>query len=234
MKWRWTAWLLGVTALAMLALFPLRIGLGLTGFERVGFSARQVAGTIWYGRLGELNLRRRPLGTFEVALDPLPLLLGTASIRFHRMDGIDGPLGGRLVAGARIGLIDASGRVAMGDMFAPLPIDALILDHVTLLFRGGRCVEAAGSLTPVIALPVAAIDLGTGLRGTVQCEGQRARIVMTSASGRERVQLFIRGSGQYRGWIIVRDPAPDAALALSLFGFRPSFQGMTLSVDGRL
>lgn len=234
MRARWTAWTLGIALLAAVALFPLRVALDLTDISRIGLSARQVAGTIWYGRLGELHLGERRLGTFEVALSPAALLIGRASMRFHRIDGLDGPLDGRLVNGARRGVVGVTGRVAVGDMFAPLPIGGLELRDVTVLFRRGRCIEAGGEVVPIIAMPVAEASFGTGLRGILRCDGERARVTMTGSGGGERVEFYVHSSGAYRGWISVRGASPSAAVSLSLLGFKPTAQGMTLSVDGRL
>lgn len=234
MRWRWTAWTLGIALLAAIALFPLRVAITLTDMSRIGLSARQVAGTIWYGRLGELHLVNRPLGTFEVALSPAALLFGKASMRFHRLDGLDGPLDGRLVVGARRGVIGVTGRIAIGDLFAPLPVAGLELRDMTVLFRGGRCVEAGGEIVPVIVIPVAAVEFGSGLRGAVRCDGARARVTMVGSGGRERFEFYVHSSGAFRGWISVRGTSPAIALRLSLVGFKPTAQGMTLSVDGQL
>ena len=94
---RWTIWFSALLLLSLLALLPLRIALG--GLVDQGFTARQVAGTIWYGRVGELSLRARRLGTFEVRLDPGPLLLGAVELGFRRIDDPNGSLDGTLIAG---------------------------------------------------------------------------------------------------------------------------------------
>lgn len=231
---RWIVWLLGIAALAALGLFPLRTAIAMSDLKRIGFSARQVAGTIWYGRIGELHLKSQPFGTFEVRLNPLPLLIGNISMDFDRLDSPDGPLRGQLVAGFQRGLVGASGRVAVGDMFAPLPLEALELQDFTVLFRNGRCVTASGTVTPVISVPVTGLDLDTGLKGNVECDGERSRVVMTSPSGRERVEFYIQASGDYRGWMSIRNPPPAIAAGLILFGFRPAPEGLSLSVNGRL
>lgn len=227
-------WTLGVGLLAAIALFPLRVALELTDLSRIGLTARQVAGTIWYGRLGEVHLGERRLGTFEVALNPAALLMGRASIGFHRLDGLDGPLDGRLVNGTVRGVVGVTGRFAVGDMFAPLPISALDVKDMTVLFRRGRCVEAGGEIIPIIVIPVADMNLGSGLRGVLRCDGQRARVTMTGTAGRERIEFYVHSSGAYRGWISISGASPPVAVSLSLLGFRPTAQGLTLSVDGRL
>lgn len=231
---RWLVWFAGILALAMLALFPLRAALGMSDMKRIGFAARQVGGTIWYGRIGELHLRSQPLGTFEARLDPAALLLGTVSMRFDRMDDPDGVLEGRLVAGFSRGIKDSNGRIAVERMFAPLPIEAIELDEVTMLFRNGNCVRGGGKITPIVSSPVPGVGFGAGLSGTLECDGERARVVMTSPSGGERLEFYVNSDGAYRAWMSVRQAAPEASAALSLFGFRPSPEGLTLSMRGRL
>lgn len=234
MSRRWIAVTAGLVALAIVALFPLRLALGLSDLRSIGFTARQVEGTIWSGRIGELHMRSQPLGTVDVALDPFALLIGNISMVFNRLDNPDGALEGRLVAGFTRGLIGTSGRIAVADMFAPLPIAALELDKVTIKFRDGRCDKASGQVRPIISAPVPGVAFDAGLSGTVECDGQRARVRMASPSGAERVEFYVRESGEYRGWMSVRNNQPDVTGALSTFGFRPSPQGMTLTVDGRL
>lgn len=234
MSRRWIIWTVGIAALAALALFPLRLALALSDMERMGFTARQVAGTIWYGRIGELHLKSQPLGTMEVALNPLALLIGNISMQFNRMDGPDGPLEGKLVAGFRRGVVDSSGRLAVGDMFGRLPLAALELENVTVLFRNGRCVEAGGRIRPILSAPLPGLTIDPGIAGTIECDGERARVRMQSPSGAESIEFYVRESGEYRAWMNLRTSSPELTGALSLFGFRPSPQGMTLSVDGRL
>lgn len=234
MRRRWLIWTGGILALALISLFPLRVALAMSDMKRMGFAARQVAGTIWYGRIGELHLRSQPLGTFEVRLDPAALLFGTISMRFDRLDDPDGILEGQLVAGLSRGIKSSSGRIAAAEMFAPLPIEAIELRDVTVLFRRGTCVEAAGEITPIIASPVPGLSFATGLTGRLDCEGERARVVMASPGGGERLEFYVNSEGDYRAWMTVRTPAPEASVALSLFGFRPSPEGLTLSMRGRL
>jgi general secretion pathway protein N len=230
---RWLTWLFGILGLALFALFPLRVALGMSNFEQIGFTARQVAGTIWYGRIGSLHLRSQPLGTFEVQLNPFALLMGRVSMHFERMEDPQGVLKGQLVAGFARGIKDASGRIAAGQMFAPVPIEALELQDVSVLFRNGVCVEAAGQVTPVITTPIPGVQL-TGLRGTMQCDGERARVQMRSGSGTERIEFYVSSSGRYRGWLSVRTTGPAVSAGLALLGFRPSPEGMTLTVNGSL
>jgi len=234
MNRRWIALGVCIAILSVIGFFPLRLALGMSDMRSIGFTARQVEGSIWSGRIGELHMRSQSLGTVDVALDPFALLIGNISMRFSRLDNPDGPLEGRLVAGFTRDLIDASGRITVADMFAPLPIAALELDKVTIKFRDGQCDQASGQVRPIIAAPLPGVTFDAGLSGTVECDGERARVRMATPSGAERLEFYVRESGQYRGWMSVRNGQPDITGALSTFGFRPSPQGMTLTVDGRL
>lgn len=234
MRRRWLAWTGGLALLGLLGLMPLRIALGWSDLERIGFSARQVAGTIWHGRIGELTLRSQPLGTMEVSLEPLPVLIGDVSLQFARIADPDGPLEGRLVAGLSRGLVATTGRIATESMFAPVPIAALELQNVSAVFRNGRCMKARGLVTPVLAATVPGASFGRNVSGQVQCDGERARVIMESPAKTERINLYVQASGDYRAWISVRTTRPEVSGALAALGFKPSADGMTLSVDGRL
>lgn len=229
---RWAIFFSGILILALIGLFPLRAAIGLSDFRGIGFSARQVAGTIWYGRIGELQLRSQPFGTFEVSLNPVPLLIGNVSMAFNRMDSPEGVLNGKLVAGFRRGLVDTSGRIAVGEMFAPLPIEALELSNVTLLFRGGSCSEAKGTVTAIVNSPVPGMSFG-GLSGKIECDGERARVRM-GAAGTQKIEFYVQSNGRYRGWMNAGAASPEISAALASAGFRPSPQGMSLTVDGQL
>jgi general secretion pathway protein N len=232
-NWRWLSWTAGILALALFAVFPLRLALDWSDLGRIGITARQVAGTIWYGRIGELHLRSQPLGTLEVALDPAALLIGNVSMSFKRMESSEGPLAGHLVAGWRRGLAKTNGRIDVSQVFAPLPVGALDLQDVTVLFRNGQCDEASGRVVPVISAPIPGVEL-SGLSGTVECDGERARVRIDSGSGAERVEFYLQGNGSYRARMSVRNPDPMVNASLGASGFKSSPEGMTLSANGRL
>lgn len=234
MKVRWVVWTLGITLLALVGLFPLRLAVAWSDLGQMGFTARYVAGTIWFGRIGDLHLKSQPIGTLEVTVSPLALLFGTIDMRFDRLDSPEGPLAGNLIAGSSRGIRSTSGRIAVADMFAPVPIGALELKDVTMLFRNGQCFDASGRITPIITVPLPGVRLDSGLSGAVECDGERARVVLSSASGAERIDFYVQESGDYRARMSIRSSDPLVNSGLAVFGFRPTPQGLSLSVDGRL
>ena len=231
---RWIAWTAGIAALALIALFPLRLALAWSDFERIGFSARQVAGSIWYGRIGDLHLRSQPVGTLEVRVDPVAALFGTIKMRFDRLDSPEGPLAGHFLAGRSRGIRSTSGRIAVAEMFAPIPLAALELSDVTILFRDGLCAEASGRIAPVLAAPIPGVQFDPALAGPVECDGERAHVRLESASGAERIEFYVQESGDYRAWMSIRSSDPIVNAALATFGFRSSPEGLRLTMDGRL
>lgn len=230
MSWRWTTWFVGIFALGLIALFPLRLALGPIADR--GFTARQVAGTIWYGRIGELMHRGRRLGTFEVRVAPLPLLVGSSRIRFSRMDDPEGPLDGVAAFGDTAGIADASGRIPAGRILGDLPLASIELADVTLLFKGERCAEAKGQVRVLLALPMPG-DFGRQLSGTLRCERERARFRLADPSGNVALEFYVNRDGRYRAWLRLAGHPGDAGPALALSGFRISPGGLTLSADGR-
>jgi len=225
MSRRWIAVAASLAVVAVIVLFPLRLALGLSDMESMGFTARQVEGTIWAGRIGDLHMRSQSLGAVDVALDPFALLLGNLSLNFRRLDNPEGPLEGKLVTGSIRGLVDTSGRIAVADMFAPLPIAALDLDKVTVQFRDGQCAKASGQVRPIIAAPIPGVTFDAGLTGAIECDGQRARVRMATPSGAQQLEFYVQESGQYRGWMSVRNSRPDVAGALSISASGPRRRG---------
>lgn len=231
MSRRLSYWFAGILALALLALIPLRMALG--RFSDQGFTARQVAGTIWNGRIGELNFKSRRLGTFDVALEPLALLTGAVELGFHRLDDPQGVLDGTLVSGADRGVRETTGRVGVAGLFGPLPLDAIEFDDVSVLFKGQNCSKAAGQVSVVMAAPLPGVD-GVVLRGSPRCENTRVRFVLSTPSNAGKLEFYVRSSGDYRAWFRVRGAMPDQSANLVALGFSPSQEGLAMSIDGRL
>jgi len=234
LKGRWAVWLTGLALLALLILFPLRLALDMVDLERFGLSASKASGTVWQGRIHDARFGKLTLGTLDAGLNPFGVLIGRASLGFDRTEHPDGPLTGRILAsGSRNGIRNMTGRLGVGGLLAPLPIDALEFTNATALFEDGQCVDANGTLKAIVGTRFAGLDLTQGMVGALSCDGERVRVAMTSATGLERVDVYVSSSGRYRAWLRINPGAPDLAAALALFGFTGSGGGMGLSVEGR-
>ena len=224
-------WFAGFLALGLLALIPLRMGLG--RFAEQGFTARQVTGTIWSGRIGELHFKSRRLGTFDVSLQPLALLTGAVKLRFRRLGDPQGVLDGALVSGASRGFRDTSGRIGVAGLFGALPLDSFEFDKVSVLFKGQECAKAEGRVAVLLAAPLPGVD-SLVLRGSPRCENKRVRFVLSTPSRSDELDFYVRSSGDYRAWFRVRGAHPDQSANLTTLGFSPSQDGLMMSIDGQL
>lgn len=235
MTWRWTVWTTSIMALALLLLTPLRFVLPTKDFERLGLSARQVGGTIWHGRIGDLMLGRQLLGTFDVRLDPAALLLGRIAMPFERLGSEQGPLTGVLRTGGSVqGVEYLTGTFPTGSFFGAAPIDTLELKDTTILFRNARCEQADGQIRVNMALRVGPIDLSRSFSGTVACEGQRVRARLTSPGNREQIEFFVNSSGRVRGWVTIPVAVPGLEAILATYGFQTGSNGLVLPFETRL
>lgn len=206
-------------AIGLLVLFPLRLAIDLSTGSESSLSARQVGGTIWDGRIGELGLNGQPLGTFDVAVRPLPLLIGRVEMDATRIDAGSGPLAMRLITGGgREGVVGASGRVDIARLIAPIPVEALMLEDVTVLFEDGRCATAQGTIR---ALPsFASLVAIEEYAGSVACAADgRAEVAMETARGGHRLALLFDAEGAVEAEARTRSAPPALAAALRLGGF---------------
>lgn len=235
MRLRWALWTFGIGLIALLLLLPLRIALSAADLQQLGLSARQVGGTIWGGRIGELMLGRQLLGTFDVRLDPGPLLIGRVAMPFARIDAVQGPLTGVLRSGGSVaGVEGLNGAIPAANLLGGAPIDALTFTDTTILFEDRRCTQASGRIAANLAIRFGPLGLDRGFSGTLACDGDRVRARLASEAGTERVEFFVSASGQVRGWVTIRSPLPGLDLLLSTYGFRNGPGGLTLPFETRL
>ena len=228
-----------LSAAALLAFLPLRLVLGWAGIGDEGLTARRVDGSIWAGRLVEARIGDAALGDLDAHLSPLPLLLGRARLALDSR--VDEP--GRTVHGAvstsrhAFGLDGMTADVAVGRLFAPLPVATLALDAVTIAFRDEACDHAEGRVRATLASTGAAfggLPLPGSLAGTVRCDGPALLVPLVSTGGGEAVTLRITSDGRYHADFTLQPPDPAAAQRLGAAGFVEGPGGWRLSVEGRL
>lgn len=205
----------------LVAFFPLRVAIDLSTGPTTAISARQVGGSVWNGRIGDLSVKQQSLGTFDISTRFLPLFLGRLELDAARLDAGDGPLSLRLVTGGnREGIIDAQGRLPIGDLVAPLPLDAVLLEDVTLLFVDGRCEKAEGSvsLLPSVISPIPV----EGFSGSISCGSDgRGLAEFASERGGHRVLFHVDALGSIEAEARTRGAPPAMAAALQLLGYAP-------------
>ncbi len=228
--------LIGLAIFAAIILFlPLRLAGALIGFDTLGLTARSAGGTVWSGQLDQARLGPVDLGTLDVGLKPLPLLLGRASMDIERAaaEGTQ-PLAGTVSVGIGRRAIEGLTGSVGGNSIGGLPIESIAFDNATVVFADGRCVEAAGRATVTVGLSIAGLQLRNGMTGGLNCEGPDLVTTLTGQSGLERLRLTVDAEGNYVARLMVQSTDPFLGAALTAAGFGPTDQGYVRTSRGRL
>ncbi|CAN5303097.1 hypothetical protein BH09PSE3_BH09PSE3_08630 [soil metagenome] len=219
-----------VFLIALIALCPLGAGIAVSGLGASGLSARAATGTIWSGSLSDAYFGPVPLGDVDVALYPLPLLTGRAELG---VSGISGT--GRVTGGAgSFGVGEVAAKLSLAKVFAPLPLDILALNDVTVRFDDGRCKAAEGRVHASFTGDIAGLDLQSGLSGDARCDANDLMLPLVSPSGTQRLGLHIAGDGRWNAVLTVQATDPAMIEKLGGAGFRPVAGGYVLRLSGRV
>lgn len=232
---RWGIAALLLALILLIATFPMRLALGLSGATDAGITAREIRGSVWSGELVEARLGALPLGTVRASLSPLALLGRGVELAFSRADERLGALAGRLHGSDPRGVSDVTGATSMSGGLGMIPVDTIRFEGATVRFDGaGKCAAASGRIQLAVSAPIAGLDLSRGLSGPLTCANERAQAALASQSGMERLTLSFDGKGAYRAQFAInvdRDPAMAAALAA--LGFKAGSGGFVLATSGR-
>jgi general secretion pathway protein N len=232
---RWSIAALLFALLLLIATFPMRLALGLSGASDAGITAREIRGSVWSGEIVEARLGALPLGTVRASLSPLALLGGNTELAFSRADDRLGALAGRLHGSNPRGISDVSGTTSMSGGLGMVPVDTIRFEGATIRFdAAGKCAAASGRIQLAVTAPIAGLDLSRGLSGPLRCANGRAQAALASQSGMERLTLSFDGSGAYRANFAINvDRDPAMATALAALGFKAGTGGFVLATSGR-
>lgn len=197
-------WLTGIILAALLLFLPLRLALGIAG--DTGLAARAAGGTVWSGRLIDAQLGAMAIGTLDTRLRPLSLPLGRLRFDAERLGGA--PLAGSGEFGwNRRAVHDLTGTIS-GGALGDVPLEQVQVEALTVVFNGGRCIEARGRVRLVPGLDMAGAALRNGLSGTARCDNGVLLLPLAGDSGLERLVLRVRGDGRYSGTLGTGSAAP--------------------------
>ncbi len=223
------AWLVSLVVLT-----PMRWLGELELWRNAGLSASGATGTVWDGRLLGLASGSHLLGDVDAGLSAGRLLTGTVAIEV----AADSARGELLLLGRERGLRAVSGGwpLVLQTRDGPLPL-SLSLDAVSAVVRGGRCVEAGGTLEAVIILPAAGARVPRlALSGSPTCREGVVEAYLLPVSGAPAVELLVqaRADGQYRLRWMARDPDPALRATLETAGFIAGAEGLSRVDEGSL
>lgn len=232
---RRTTIFLAVFAVAMVVFLPMRLALGWAGLDGQGFTAREVRGSLWSGRLVEARFGELALGDLRASVSPFALLLGRARIALSgRGADPEARLRGTVeLSRGRAAVLDASGALAPGSAFAPLPVSALDLDEVTVRFVDGACQEAEGRVRAELSGTFLGAALPGTISGAARCDQGALLLPLAGAGGMEGTMLRLWADGRYRAELTLVPGEADVAARLDAAGFVTDGPARRLSVEGR-
>lgn len=209
--------IVALVLLALIVFLPLRLAIGMAG---PGVTARAATGIVWSGRLDQARIGGMDVGTVDVGLAPLSLLLGRARFAFARAGG-DGvqPLSGAIETGLGGRAVDGLTGTMLGGSIGGLDLDRVAFDGFTARFAGGACTLAAGRVTIVPAIDLPGLNLANGLSGAARCNGRALELPLVGQSGMERLTLTLLPDGSYSAKVAVQGNDPTLATGLAATGF---------------
>lgn len=208
--------------LPLIVLLPLRLALGVFASENV--SARSVEGSVWDGRVADLNVGSLPLGTVDAGLEPLPLLIGRAQFAISR-EGLS-------AKGGAHGISNASGSIALPDGLGGLPVTAVTFNRFSIQMDGGGCAQAEGTLGVTLASFGPLMPNGLALSGTARCENGALVVPMRGPQGMERLALRLTRDGRWQADLTLTGLPQEAADALRAGGFDARPGGIGIGTSG--
>lgn len=223
-------------AFAAFTFMPLRWVVGVALPEKSTLAASGADGTIWSGRIYDVQLGKVGMGTLDAGFQPLGLFLGRVGFWFEQpstagLPGLRGSVSKGLGGVAAQGL---NGPVPVAEILPGFPTAQLEFDNVSASYSAGKCRSASGSVRLKPEGPLfAALGVDAGLMGRVRCEAGDLLLPLASASAMERVDLRIAADGRYRATVQFQQPSAEIMPLLTLAGFAPIAGGFRKSGKGR-
>lgn len=227
--------LAALAVLALIVMVPLRLALGVANGSGL-LAAREVAGTVWSGGVGDLQVGNLPLGNVYVGLRPLPLLLGRAEFALDRPSTSGQPQFHAAARGGDGGLVlkEASGELALAGLMAPLPVRSLTFSDFMMEQRDGSCVAAEGTVGLIVPALGPTLPNETILSGQAQCKNGALFVPMRGPSGTERLDLTLEPNGKWRADLALTGLPEEVSAPLLDMGFAERPDGIGLLASGSL
>ena len=231
-------YILGILGLVILALsfMPLKLAVIMAGLEDSRFSARDITGTIWSGRIEQARLGPFALGDLNARVRFLPLLTGQTTMDLDRpaVAGASGLTASVSKRGGDMLVENVTTVLNLGPALAPLPVTGITLDNVSTIFAGGRCQSASGKVRLSLDANIPGLNLKQGLLGNAMCDDDALVLPLTSGSGMEELTVKIEGNGFYTARLFLNGDDRAWTLLLPTLGFQQLPGGYAITVAGTL
>jgi general secretion pathway protein N len=220
--------------LALVVAFPLRLALAWGAPAAV--TARSVDGSVWDGAIGDLRIGTLPFGDVAAGLRPLPLLIGRREFGIERLSLTGAPEFSAIAAGgaAWASLRNVNGPVPLGDAFGNLPATTLGFRDFHLVVEKGRCTEASGQVSLILASLSALMPTPVALSGNARCDKGALYVPMSGPSGMEKVFVRLEPDGRWRADLVLSGLPVEMSGPLLDMGFSARPGGIGMSASGKL
>ena len=199
-RWRpgFMALLLALITILLIALFPLRLALGLVGIDGRVLSARLVEGSVWSGSIQDLRIGPAPVGDVYARLKFWPLLTGEARFAVDRpaFPGFP-PIAVEIARGWSGFSVSGLSADLPASQLIGLPLGIIRAENLSFRFRNGGCQEASGQLRLDAAAILPGVELNNGFTGQARCEGGKLLIGFDSQTGLEKLDIAVDAKGRY-------------------------------------
>jgi len=215
---------------------PLRLAISMAGLEESKFSAKDISGTIWDGRIDGAKIGDFALGDLGAAVQFFPLLTGRIKLDLQRpADSKDQNLTATIgKQGRDLFVENATATLNIGPQLAPLPASNIELDRVNVSFTDGRCQSASGKVRLSLDANIPGLDLRRGLLGNAKCENDVLVLPLKSGSGMEQLTMKLQGNGAYTARLLLSGDEGMWALLLPTLGFQKVPSGYAIRIAGQL
>lgn len=228
-------WLALALLLSLLVTWPLSAAFAMFGLDGMGVSARSLRGPVWWGGAEELEAGGIRLGTVDVFLNPLGLLIGRARLDIARKHGKSDDIAGGITLGfGTRSLDDVTGAVPLAEALAPLPVSRVEFEDFSVQFSGGMCAKAEGRARIRVPALAGGLNLSNGFAGDVRCDGDALLLPLVSQSGQERLDVRMRANGTFEAAMRIKTSDPQLVIGLAANGFRTVGGDQLLRVTGKL
>lgn len=227
--------ILGLIILALIFM-PLKLAVNMAGIENSKFSAREISGSIWSGRIEQAQLGPLALGDLDAGVQFFPLLTGKVKMDLERPanpgdTGLVATIGKQ---GSALLVENATTNLSVGQTLAPLPASNIALDNVSVAFAGGRCQSASGRVRLSLDANIPGLDLKQGLLGNAVCEDGVLVLPLVSGSGMEELTMKLEGNGFYTARLFLNGNERAWTMLLPTLGFQKVPSGYAIKVAGQL
>ena len=165
------------------------------------------------------------------------MLIGRREVHIERLAETGAP--GNFSANAAGGegwlsLSEVKGQVPIGDALGTIPATALGFNDFHAELSGGRCVEAGGQVSLILA-PFSELMPGpVALSGTARCSKGALYVPMKGPTGLENLFLRLEPDGRWRADLVLGGLPVEVTAPLLEAGFAARPGGIGISANGKL